>query len=160
MLRTESNTVDTIAAVAGGVSRSLCRACQASGASGGWGGGTAALVELLAGLLSCFTESGQGTRNRAELFSTNKSFFSIIYLFIPFYTSQLGGFPERCDVRFNCACALTLAGQEAEASALLGQLVACGGITSADLMADEDLGSVRDRPWFQELLGPDVAKRN
>ena len=65
---------------------------------------------------------------------------------------QLGGFIERCEARFNCACALALCGREEDARALLGQLVACGGITADELGADADLGCVRDRPWFQELL--------
>lgn len=47
---------------------------------------------------------------------------------------------------------LALAGREQEAAQLLGQLRACGGLTAAELAADEDLRSFHDRPWMVQLM--------
>lgn len=52
------------------------------------------------------------------------------------------GLQERCDVRFNHACALARCGRQAEAAALLRRLVALGSCTAADVAADADLAGV------------------
>ena len=68
------------------------------------------------------------------------------------FDAQLGGFRERCDVRFNCACALVLAGKEDEARGLLLQLLGWGSTSASDMLADPDLQTVKDRPWFLQLV--------
>ncbi|KAL6757494.1 hypothetical protein V8C86DRAFT_3135512 [Haematococcus lacustris] len=54
----------------------------------------------------------------------------------------LGSFQDRCDVRYNLACALAQAGHTAEAAGLIKQLMACGGVESAAVAADTDLSGV------------------
>ncbi len=65
---------------------------------------------------------------------------------------QLGALRDRCDARFNFACALALGGREEEAFAVLSRLAAVGGLLASDLAADEDFSAVRGREWFQQIL--------
>ncbi len=60
-------------------------------------------------------------------------------------------------MRFNCACALVLAGREEDARDVLVQLLAAGGLTAAEL-GDADLAQVRGRPWFQGLAAAAAAE--
>ena len=52
---------------------------------------------------------------------------------------KLGKLQERCDARYNAACALALGGQHAQAKQLLQQLLAANLVTQADVAADKDL---------------------
>ncbi|GLC42096.1 hypothetical protein PLESTM_001290900 [Pleodorina starrii] len=65
---------------------------------------------------------------------------------------RLGGWRQRCDVRYNLACALALAGREQESAQLLAALLSCGAVQPAELTQDVDLEPVRHLPWFQALL--------
>ncbi|KAG2440755.1 hypothetical protein HXX76_003612 [Chlamydomonas incerta] len=56
---------------------------------------------------------------------------------------RLGGWRQRCDVRYNLACALVLAGRDQEAAALFGALLRCGALRAAELAADPDLQPLR-----------------
>ncbi|KAG2442009.1 hypothetical protein HYH02_009801 [Chlamydomonas schloesseri] len=73
---------------------------------------------------------------------------------------RLGGWRQRCDVRYNLACALALAGRDQEAAALFGALLRCGALRVAELAADPDLAPLRagaegvgaGAAWFAALL--------
>ncbi|GLI64388.1 hypothetical protein VaNZ11_007654, partial [Volvox africanus] len=65
---------------------------------------------------------------------------------------RLGGWRQRCDVRYNLACALALLGREQEAHQLLVALLGCGAVRPSELARDVDLEPVRHLPWFQALL--------
>ncbi|GIL52179.1 hypothetical protein Vafri_8116 [Volvox africanus] len=65
---------------------------------------------------------------------------------------RLGGWRQRCDVRYNLACALALVGREQEAHQLLVSLLGCGAVRPSELARDVDLEPVRYLPWFQALL--------
>ncbi|EFJ48167.1 hypothetical protein VOLCADRAFT_91252 [Volvox carteri f. nagariensis] len=65
---------------------------------------------------------------------------------------RLGGWRQRCDVRYNLACALALAGRHQEAHQLLTALLSCGAVRPSELVRDVDLEAVRHLPWFQALL--------
>uniref|UniRef100_A0A7S3VU66 Uncharacterized protein n=1 Tax=Dunaliella tertiolecta TaxID=3047 RepID=A0A7S3VU66_DUNTE len=62
---------------------------------------------------------------------------------------EIGGFRERCDVRYNAMCVLALASRDAEACSILQQLIACGAVSTSDVAKDPDLAG---RPWVQQLL--------
>lgn len=64
----------------------------------------------------------------------------------------LGSFEDRCNVRYNCACVCAQCGRYEDAHRLLQALLAVGGTTQGDLMADQDLDGVRTLPWFISLL--------
>jgi hypothetical protein len=55
-------------------------------------------------------------------------------------------------VRYNAACAAALAGQAELCRELLAQLAAWGVLHHEETAADGDLASVRDQPWFAQLL--------
>ena len=52
---------------------------------------------------------------------------------------KLGSFSDRCAVRHNYACALTLSGRSDEAAAILRTLLTTGGGTLDEMKSDEDL---------------------
>ncbi len=68
--------------------------------------------------------------------------------------TQLGTFKERCNVRYNYACACALCGKHQEAEEQLRLLAAWQAVEASDLLSDEDLTSVRALPWFQQLVAP------
>jgi hypothetical protein len=70
------------------------------------------------------------------------------------YPAKLGGFQDRCDIRYNYACVLALAGREAESAGLMGQLLACKGVSTNTIAGDEDLTG---RPWVAALLQQHTA---
>lgn len=49
---------------------------------------------------------------------------------------------QRCDLRYNWACALTRCGRQGEAAAVLRQLLALGATSAADIQGDADLAGV------------------
>ena len=49
---------------------------------------------------------------------------------------------ERCDLRYNWACALSRCGRQGEAAAVLRQLLARGATSAADIQGDADLAGV------------------
>ncbi len=55
---------------------------------------------------------------------------------------ELGSFQERCDVRYNYACALALSGRVEEARMEIAALVQCGAVSMEDVHADEDLAGM------------------
>ena len=57
--------------------------------------------------------------------------------------AALGGFEDRCNVRYNFSCACCLSGRANAAVQTLQALLACGGTNLADVMADEDLVALR-----------------
>ncbi|GIL83568.1 hypothetical protein Vretimale_10376 [Volvox reticuliferus] len=65
---------------------------------------------------------------------------------------RLGGWRQRCDVRYNLACALALVGRAQEAHQLLVALLGCSAVRPSELAHDADLEPVRHLPWFQALL--------
>ncbi|KXZ53952.1 hypothetical protein GPECTOR_6g870 [Gonium pectorale] len=81
---------------------------------------------------------------------------------------RLGGWAARCDVRYNAACALALAGREqvqgkgkgqgqGEAHSLFSSLLAAGALRAAELAADEDLSPLRGAAWLQGLMAAAAA---
>ena len=68
------------------------------------------------------------------------------------HSNQLGGFQERCEVRYNYACLLSLYHQQQEALQVLNQLVQCQGVTASDLSSDADFANIRMLPAFQHLI--------
>ncbi|GAX83256.1 hypothetical protein CEUSTIGMA_g10682.t1, partial [Chlamydomonas eustigma] len=70
---------------------------------------------------------------------------------------KVGGFWERCAVRFNCACALAVSGREEECCALLKQLASIQGLRTEDLIQDLDLANVRPKQWFKDLLAAIIS---
>ena len=53
--------------------------------------------------------------------------------------TKLGKLQDRCDARYNAACALALGRRQAEANQLLQQLLMTGVITANDVAQDSDL---------------------
>lgn len=67
-------------------------------------------------------------------------------------SKPLGLFAERCDVRYNFACASSACGRVADAAAALRRLLALGHVTAEQIAADDDFADVRSAPEFQQLL--------
>lgn len=55
------------------------------------------------------------------------------------HPEAVGGFAERCDVRYNYACACCLAGRHDAARQVLTALVASDTTTAQEIAADADL---------------------
>jgi hypothetical protein len=55
----------------------------------------------------------------------------------------LGNLSERCNIRYNFACCLVKCGRLPEAVHLLGQLMAAGLVSAADVAQDPDLEPIR-----------------
>ena len=68
------------------------------------------------------------------------------------FPTQLGSFQDRCEVRYNFACLLSLCHQQQEALQILTQLVNCQGVIVSDLSNDADFASIRMLPAFQHLI--------
>lgn len=68
------------------------------------------------------------------------------------WPTKLGKFQERCEVRYNCACALALCSQQDAAMSLLSQLVQMRGVSADDLQSDTDLHSLQTLPTFLKLV--------
>eukprot|EP00775_Hariotina_reticulata_P010991 gene10991-11145_t len=66
----------------------------------------------------------------------------------------LGDHSDRCDVRYNAACAAALAGpcHHALVQQLLAFLAESGRFQAAEAAADEDLSCVRHQVWFMQLV--------
>ena len=60
---------------------------------------------------------------------------------------RLGKLQDRCNARYNAACALALGGQQTAAKQLLEQLLGLSLISAADIAADSDLQSIQSLVW-------------
>lgn len=68
------------------------------------------------------------------------------------WPTKLGKFQERCEVRYNYACMLSICSRQEDAIRLLQQLAQVRGVSSNDLQSDADLSNLRSIPAFQHML--------
>ena len=68
------------------------------------------------------------------------------------WPTKLGKFQERCEIRYNLACMLSICSRHEEAIRLLHELVKVHGVSANDLQSDADLSNLRSIPAFQQLL--------
>ncbi|KAK9821851.1 hypothetical protein WJX74_004939 [Apatococcus lobatus] len=98
-------------------------------------------VNALLGIGEVYLQLGRLAASGADVASAQASFATAISgyekaLEIP---QKIGKLQDRCDARYNAACALALGGRPVDAKQLLQQLLAAGLINAVDLKADADL---------------------
>jgi len=97
-------------------------------------------------------QQGRGDAARSHAATAANAYRSALSQHRPGQPSPLGLFAERCDVRYNFACAAVHCGREQEAAQVLRGLISLGHTSPQELSADEDFHAVRDQPWLQQLL--------
>ena len=67
------------------------------------------------------------------------------------WPTKLGKFQERCEIRYNCACVLSLCSRSDDAINLLRQLLQVKGVSANDLRSDTDFSNLSAVPAFVQL---------
>lgn len=67
------------------------------------------------------------------------------------WPTKLGKFQERCEIRYNCACVLSLCSRSDDAINLLRQLLQVKGVSANDLQSDADFSNLNAVPAFVQL---------
>lgn len=68
------------------------------------------------------------------------------------WPTKLGQFRDRCEIRYNCACMLSLCSRPDDAVSLLAHLLQIQGVAVSDLHSDPDLSNLRVLPIFQQWV--------